>query len=160
MCLTIVSETLQMTLKRRSRWERSSRLLEKKSFPLFFAHEKGLGHMFQKSLVVFEFSFFASLQAKIGFWPDPRVDKDWKCKFHSFCQGCCDCSSIAHAISLATSCTIYSVSSQTGNFTWNPIYISVIRRDPSTLICISKNHQFIGNNSRNAGVNFLLCWSC
>ena len=34
--------------------------------------------------------------------------------------------------SLATSCKIYSVSSQTkyGNFTWNLIHTSVIRRDP------------------------------
>ena len=40
-----------------------------KKFFLFFAHEKGLGHMFQDSLVVLKF-FFASPQAKIDFWLD------------------------------------------------------------------------------------------
>ena len=163
MRLTIVSETVQMTLKRRSCWERSSRLPEKKKFSFIFCPWKGFRTYVSKIVWLFSNSLFSCRrEPKLVFAQIPRVNKDLKCRFHSFCQGCCDCSSIAHAISLATSSTIYLISSQTkyGNFTWNSIHISVIRRDPSTLICKSKIHQFIGNNSRNAGVNFLLCWSC
>ena len=40
-------ETISL-IKSRSRQERSSQLPFEKSCLLFFAHEKGLGHMFQK----------------------------------------------------------------------------------------------------------------
>ena len=42
----------------------------KKNIILFFAYEKGLGHMLKNSLVVVQFSFFASPLAKNNFWPD------------------------------------------------------------------------------------------
>ena len=42
----------------------------KKKILLFFAHEKGLGHMLKNSLVVPQFSFFASPQAENNFWLD------------------------------------------------------------------------------------------
>ena len=44
----------------------------KKTLFYFSAYEKGLGHMLKNSLVVVQFSFFASPQAKNNFWPDRR----------------------------------------------------------------------------------------
>ena len=41
-----------------------------KKIVLFFAHKKGLGHMPKNSLVVTQFSFFASPQAENNFWLD------------------------------------------------------------------------------------------
>ena len=41
-----------------------------KKIVLFLAHEKGLGHMLKNSLVVPQFSFFASPQAENNFWLD------------------------------------------------------------------------------------------
>ena len=70
----------------------------RKLFLKFFAHEKGLGHMFQNSLVVLQFSFFASYKPKMIFGKTTPVDNDQKCKFQRFCPARSDCNNVAHGI--------------------------------------------------------------
>ena len=130
----------------------------KKSFPLFFCPWKGFRTHISKIVWLFSNSlFFASPQAKSDFWLDPCVDSDRKCHFHNFCRGCCDCNNVAHGI---LSCyKLQDIFSQFTDKIWKLHLKSYsYQRDqkrtfPSTLICIWKIHQFIGNNSRNAGVN-------
>ena len=52
--------------------------LSEKSFLLFFAHEKGLGHIFKNSLVVLQFSLFTSPQAENDFWLDHPSEQQSK----------------------------------------------------------------------------------
>ena len=122
-----------------------------KSFLFFFAHEKGLRHMFHKP--------------KNDFWLDQRskVDSDRKCEFHRFCLAHSDCNNVAHGI---PSCyKLQHVFSWHTDKIWklHLKYFSCQRdqRRPfsstliwiSTLIWVSKIRLFVQKNSQNAGVN-------
>ena len=70
-----------------------------KIFLLFFAHEKGLGHMFQRQFSCSPIFFFLCRhKPKIIFGQTTRVDSDRKCKFQRFCPARSDCYNIAHGI--------------------------------------------------------------
>ena len=100
-----VPATMHLPLRDRKRdffnhrfgWEWSSRLPVEKSFLLFFAYEKELGHV-SKIVKLFSnsLSILASPQAKNDFWLDHLSDR--KCKFQRFCPARGDCNNIAHGV--------------------------------------------------------------
>ena len=70
-----------------------------KIFLLFFAHEKGFGHMFQKKFSCSPILFFLRRhKSKTVFGQYTCVDSDRKGKFHRFCPVRSDCNNIAHRI--------------------------------------------------------------
>ena len=71
----------------------------KKSFLFFFAHEKGLGHMFQKKVKLFSNSLFSHRhKPKMIFGQTTPVNSDRKCKFQIFCPALNNCNNVAHGI--------------------------------------------------------------
>ena len=72
--------------------------LSEKSFLLFYAHEKGLGHMFQKWFSCSPILFFLRRhKPKMIFGQTTPVTSDRKCK-ERFCPVRSDCNNIAHGI--------------------------------------------------------------
>ena len=73
--------------------------LSEKSFLLFFAREKGLGHMFQRSFSCSPILFFLCRhKPKMIFGQTTPADSNRKCKFQRFCSARHDCSNVAHGI--------------------------------------------------------------
>ena len=121
-----------------------------KSFLLFFAHGKGLGHV-SKLVYLFSNSLFSRCyKPKIIFGQYTRVDSDRKCRFHRFCPACSDCNNIAHGI---LSC--YKLRGAFNYFTdkiWKlQLKYFSYKRDQrrvfySTFICLSKFTNFYERN--------------
>ena len=70
----------------------------KKDFFYFLPMKKVQDTCFKNSLVVLQFSFFASPQAKNHFWPDHPANSDRKCQFQRFCPARTGCNNVAHGI--------------------------------------------------------------
>ena len=106
---------------------------------LLFAHEKGLGHMFQKQFSSSPILFLRLHKPKMIFGQYTRVHSD---RIHRFCPARSDCNNIAHAI---LSC--YKLQGAFNQFTekvWKlQLKYFSYKRDQrrsfaSTFICISK----------------------
>ena len=68
-----------------------------KRFLLFFAHVKGLGHMFQKQFSCSPILFFCVVISQKWVLARPPLG-DRKCKFQRFCPARSDCNNVAHGI--------------------------------------------------------------
>ena len=121
-----------------------------------FQNEKSLyvskiDQLFSNSLFVLRH------KPKMIFGQTTPVNSDRKCQFQRFCPVRSDCNNIAHGI---LSCyKLQGVFSQFTDKIWKlQLKCFSYQRDQrrpfsTTLICISKIHYFVRQNSQNAGVN-------
>ena len=132
-----------ITIKCRSRQERSSRLPVGKKCSFIFFPCRGYRTHVSKVVQLFSNSLFLGRQKpRMIFGKYTRVDSDRKCKFHRFCPVGNDCNNIAHAI-----LSSYKLQGAFNQFTEKIQKLQVkyfsYKRDQrrsfsSTFICISK----------------------